>query len=694
MEQNNAGGILAVIVAHNECRSVKINVRILLDELVGTGSEVVVADNCSEDGLKEWLIAQSGISYIVSDKIEGYGKILSVIRQEFEDSRDILLLRANCFLTPGSISALKAVLDAQEEIAAVAPVGNLLFGEQKCVGAATYADACCRSGKQDGGFIKTLYLDADVMLLKRSTFSYIQEKEEIPLAVMQGYRKAVLKQGGIFAVAEDAVCFSACPANDEPYRGFNPNQYQKEQLFHLLYSFGDLTYQGVHLYKYLEPDILSGINAYKKLQNMARNRSAYMWQSDQPAVSSQEEAQAAAQILENLPEKEILFVTLMLRRMYQGKFEHTAMEPFIESLEEEKYLDLEFVSDLTVEDRFPIPTKNRYAFLIQAVPGIYGMQELDHGELMEFLWEKIIHPLEQALHIQFPMDMRKNCLRKAVYILKERNGYLRFYRKVIEKVKPKIILYSHGQDSLLDYLRDAALEAGIPTLEIAHGAAVPGAYHKHLAYADQVVAFSPMIAEKSRLAGNPYVLGIGKPGVYENQKIYQKDGLKIVVAFISSLEEEIFVYAKNLAEKLDKQKYRVIYKMHSAELWTDQEIQVIEKEYPNLKFAGGTMDIRDLAGMSDIVVGIHSTGIFDLLPYPMVKVIAMRGKAEYDTLYAQSEIIRETADKGDLVIAEDEKQLYQEVLDYQRGTEYRKVPNSFWPDNAKEEFQRLVYSYL
>lgn len=93
-----------------------------------------------------------------------------------------------------------------------------------------------------------------------------------------------------------------------------------------------------------------------------------------------------------------------LRRMYQGRFEHTAIEPFIESIGEEKYLDLEFVSDVAAQESFQIPTKNRYAMLISAVPAIYGIQDTDRQRISDYLWENIIHPLEQVLQIQFPLD--------------------------------------------------------------------------------------------------------------------------------------------------------------------------------------------------------------------------------------------------------------------------------------------------
>ena len=48
-------GLLAVLIAHNELAYVKLNVEILAQELKTTGGEIVVVDNCSDDGLREWL---------------------------------------------------------------------------------------------------------------------------------------------------------------------------------------------------------------------------------------------------------------------------------------------------------------------------------------------------------------------------------------------------------------------------------------------------------------------------------------------------------------------------------------------------------------------------------------------------------------------------------------------------------------
>ncbi len=91
--------VLAVMIVHNELDCVKLNTQILFEELKGTGSEIVIVDNCSDDGLSEWLSGQELASYVICDeRIEGYGAILRIVTDQFANGRDILLLRANYFL--------------------------------------------------------------------------------------------------------------------------------------------------------------------------------------------------------------------------------------------------------------------------------------------------------------------------------------------------------------------------------------------------------------------------------------------------------------------------------------------------------------------------------------------------------------------------------------------------------------------
>lgn len=689
-------GILLVMIAHNELDKVKINTKILREELKEINGEIIVVDNCSEDGLKEWLITEKNISYIIYDeKMMGYGKILGDIRREFGVERDILVLRANYFFTPGSIARMKSILDSNEDIAAVGPVSNIFPGEQKCCGINTYEEALgFQKELATEEFVKTVYIDMDVMLIKASTFACLQEDIDIPQAVMREYMKSVLEKKYAFAVCKGAVCFAVGATNDEPYSSFEPHIYKREKLHQLLYSFGDVTYQGVHLYKYIEPDILVGINNQNRLQKTEKNIGILMWNTDEIRMSTEEEAKTAKETIDNLPEKDVLFFTLPMRRVYQGKRIHTAIETFIASIDPEKYIDIELVPDIVDEYFESVPTKNIYPLQVSAISKLYGVEEVDRQELLEFLWVNFVHPLETILDIKIDDNVLLCCLNKAVVILKKREAYIKAYKAIIEKVKPKVIIYSHGQDMQLTYLRDTTLELGIPTLEIDHGVGTVDTYHKHLVYGDYLVVYSDIVAEKCRILGNDRVLGIGKPGAYDNiNKEHSEYALK-VITFVSSLECELWEYAKNLAKKLEPDKYLIVYKAHSAELWTEAEKKEVEETFRNLVIMEGTIDIRDLVNMSDVVVGIRSSAIFDALPYPMVKIITIKDKAENYSEAKPNEVLQAVVDNGEIVMVDNEEELYQEVVTFERNVMYRKEVNSFWPIDAAERFRNLVYKYL
>lgn len=691
---NRSQGILAVIIAHNEIEYLKLNVKILLDELKGLGGEVVVVDNYSDDGLREWLEVQKNISYIICDeKIEGYGEILKVVAEQFAQGRDLLLLRANYFFTAGSIAYMRSALYGREDFAAVGPICNIFSGRQKCFAGETYEEAEAFQNGLEDGFEEAVYLEPDVMMLRGDTLDAMETAAAIPQAVMRGYMKNVLRKGYCLAVAQKAVCFPVNVVNDNAYRVLAPECWLQEKIHQLLYSFGDIAYQGVYLYKYLMPDILACINYHNKFQKMERSRFWAIWSNDKIAVSTEEQAEKTKKVIDSLPQKDVLFVTLPIRRSYQGSFVHTAMETFIASLDEELYLDLECFYEGVENVLEHSPTKNMYPILDSAISRIYGIGDIDERELLDFLWINFVHPLELALDNKFEDEFLRGIWVRAQFILKKRKSFIEFYREVITRVKPKVIIYSHGQDIRLTYLRDTALEMGIPTLEIAHGVATVDTYHKHLVYADYQAVYSDIVAAKSREQGNDRVIGIGKPGVYDGLTLQEKKPV-IIISFISSMENEIFEYARNLAKRLDPGRFFVIYKAHNSEVWEDEEKERIEKEISNLKFLEGTCDIRDCVGMSDIVVGIRTSGLFDALVYPMVKIIAIEDKAVNFNEANPNDILQEVINNGEITLAENEERLYQEVINYERGTMYRNKINSFWPSDAKERFRALVDSYL
>lgn len=685
--------ICAVIIAHNEAEYVKLNVQVLLEELKDTASEIVIVDNYSNDGLREWLTAQNQVSYIICDeKLEGYGQILAVVLEQFGKGRDLLLLRANYFFTPGSIGLMSHILHRAKETAAVAPVGNNFAGEQKCFVGNTYEEAVRVREAMKPETIQTVYVDPDVMLIKADTVGFIETNTSIPQAAVRAYMRKALRQGLSFSIVKNSVCFALGGTKDEQYKMLDAELYIQEKLHQLLYSFGDICYNGIYLYKYLSVMVLGGFNEYNTWQNTSKNADICTWTNDAVEMSTDEEAEKTSRLITKLPKKDVLFITMPDRKEYDGAMVHRVMEGFVASMDDERYIDLEFVALL--DNLENVPTKNWHPVVVTTIPKIYGLSEVNKEEVLEFIWVNFIHPLEELLDIKFPATYLAHCLVKAACMLKERGAYIKFYREVFAHVRPQIIIYSHGECMWMTYLRDAALEAGIPTLEINHGVVVPDTYHKHLVYADYLAVYSEVEARMSREQGNDRVLAIGKPGVYDDVSKPEYKYPVTVVSFVSSLEKEILDYAVNLAKQLDKQSYKVIYKVHPAEIWGGEEKRQIEEETGNLQFVEGEVDIRELISISDIIVGIRSSGIFDALPYPMVKVITVKDKAKDFNEAGPNEVLQEVADNGDIIMVENEEGLYREVLNYRRNTMYREKINSFWIADAKDRFRKLVESYL
>lgn len=111
-------------------------------------------------------------------------------------------------------------------------------------------------------------------------------------------------------------------------------------------------------------------------------------------------------------------------------------------------------------------------------------------------------------------------------------------------------------------------------------------------------------------------------------------------------------------------------------------------------FADDRQDMKNILNTSDIVVGIRSTGILEALVYPMIKVIVVKDKAVFYNPDDFNKVFQEEDRNGEIVLVDDEEQLYREVLSYKRDTVYRSIPNQFWIADAEERFRALINQYI
>ena len=459
----------------------------------------------------------------------------------------------------------------------------------------------------------------------------------------------------------------------------------------LIDRFGRKMYQGAYLWKYIETTIECGINAAH--ENIGKDISFRDMMSDEIERVSEERAKNTEVFLAGLKKSDVLFGTVGVRRLYKGKLEQNALDAYTRALDDNQYVVIEAKRDGQEDDK--VYTRTRITYDMCAMIEYYGQDEVNRDSLISFCVNEYIYPVEQAFHTKIPQEILVNCIFRLSRILKMRKAFLQFYSDVLDRVEPKVVCFSHGRAEDMCFLREAAQKKGIPTVEIPHGAVISCVTEPNtMGYADYYLTHSDLVTIPMRKNGIKNTFTVGKPEIYDAARSGMNYSNEIVISFISSMETGILEKSIWLAKKLQQGNYRVVYKAHSAEVFTKEEAQRIMQEAPNWRVLGGAVDVRDLYQMSDIVVGIRSTGLVEALPYRNIKVLILEDDSEKNAILGNHSFFEELGRLGDVKMIDSEEMLYQEVLDYQRGTAYRGEVNHYWAPDAEQKFRDFIQIFL
>lgn len=463
-----------------------------------------------------------------------------------------------------------------------------------------------------------------------------------------------------------------------------------KELQALIRIFAEKKYQQAYLWKYVENEIIRSI--YAGCYNYGKNIEILNVPSDEIPHASRERAERTKDYLNSLEQKDVMFGTIGIRRSFQGKLEHTVLDAYVRAINPEQFIVIEAEREGQEDEK--VATPNRKVYDVLALVEYYGQDEVDREDMIDFFIKNFICPLQETFQVEIPHEVITYCIFKLSFILKIRKAYLAFFDEVLERVNPKIICYTHGRAEEMCFLHEAAEKRGIPTAEIFHGAVIDWIVHpKSLAYADYYLTHSDLLTVPMRENGIWNTVTVGKPEVYENAKWDTEREGETVISFISSLEPEMLEKSIRLAQKLRGSEYLVVYKAHSAEFFSVEEANRIETENPNWICMAGATDIRDLYFISDVVVGMRSTGIVDALAYSRIKVFVLQDK-EKKLLTGDYSFLDKLAEYGDITVIEDEEDLYEKILICQHGTKYREKGNHYWPTDAKERFQKFLQTFL
>ena len=201
--------ITVLILAYNELENIKKTVqgfRLFGDIPIS----MVVVDNGSTDGLREWIKDQTDLTYVYLDEGSmGWAKAINSVRKELQINTDVLIMEGHYVLTPRYLRRLTEVLYEDEDIGAVGGVCNEAYYGQMIHGNIhNYKEAVEQAGREMATEGKrAIMLDHGAILWKKDTLDFIGEfceKADSMYTVMNDYCLRVVMDGRKLMVCTNA----------------------------------------------------------------------------------------------------------------------------------------------------------------------------------------------------------------------------------------------------------------------------------------------------------------------------------------------------------------------------------------------------------------------------------------------------------------------------------------------------------
>lgn len=393
---------------------------------------------------------------------------------------------------------------------------------------------------------------------------------------------------------------------------------------------------------------------------------------------------------------DVLFLAHERRVKIAGEYKCIYTEPLAENFSNSVTLDMPYeYKHLKPESRL----KRYYVDYILVASSLYYrlnkfFKTRHYKNTLIQIQEQMAKPLEEMLNgynVLVKIETWYEILNKKLLIAEFER---RLYDRLLEKFKPRLIVevVYYGMHSMM--LNELAKKKEILTIELQHGT-----MHKdHAAYQinwdetipqlpDKIFLFSDFWKKRINLPiGNDNLVVTGFPYFEENKDRYVanrriKTGKNILFISQGTIGDSLSKFAVEVADKLLPEGYRIIYKLHPAEIGTWEE------NYSHLKNTGIEVEdgrkqnIYECFAESDIQIGVYSTAIYEGLGYGLKTFIYNVGHA--DTL-------RELADEGYAQIVNDSGELIKLL----REENVAKKGEVFWSDNSLATMTEILQELL
>lgn len=248
---------------------------------------------------------------------------------------------------------------------------------------------------------------------------------------------------------------------------------------------------------------------------------------------------------------------------------------------------------------------------------------LNNGKISKNeLESKVINVVETTFNVSIPVVIKNRWIRWIQYILDNKLLYEQYYKYLLKRIQPKIILTPNGYSPHNQFLFPVARKLNIPTVELEHGIVTDAhaAYNfpegiKVDAFPDYFFSFGKYEINSARWPiERSHIVPVGYPELeqYVNRYKKMKKRNVVTILFLSSEVRELDKMVKQLDELLRGGNYRIKYRLHPKEAGCKQtsmaqfffgtEVEIV---------TGREKTLYECLGEADWVVGMSSTSLYE-----------------------------------------------------------------------------------
>lgn len=301
---------------------------------------------------------------------------------------------------------------------------------------------------------------------------------------------------------------------------------------------------------------------------------------------------------------------------------------------------------------------------------------------------KIIDPLEKYFAVNIDAKIKTKWCFLINQFVNTRKYYINYFHYMLKKIRPKIIVVVCAYSFDYMVLCEVAHKMHIPIVELQHGTMgtehIAYNFYKKMrldSFPDYIFTFGQYEKECTRFPiAKSHIIPTGYPELENTYKKYKKiKSNKKNILFISQTLIEVAQFANEVAQKIDADKYQIIFQLHPFEYsyWKSTIGKYLV--HPNIKVVGSyEHTVYESLAQSDWVVGNYSTVLSEAQMFD-VKVAVLKVD-----LYRSARFLYQN---GYAILVDSPEQLIKEI---EEDTFQPNKKKSLFEKNSLEKMQESI----